>query len=132
MKTDKLSFWVTNLSNMNVSLTDLNLTIKAFSTVNLLDMRHYQYTLEQLQKSATAGSLFKKRNKLVVRKVAPPDPKREEKKSNLQSVIPSREKSIFEIKEEKYEELQITDEQFAMENADTADMDTKLVFSKKE
>src|SRR5271154_680577 len=106
------TFWITNVSNMNVSLTDLALTIKAFSTVNLMDTRHYSYTLEQLKKSAESGSLFKKRNKLVVRKLAPPDPKKDKAPINKNTAIPSRERSTFIIKEEKYEELQFSDEEF--------------------
>jgi hypothetical protein len=125
-------FWITNVSNMNVSLADLALTIKAFSTVNLMDIKHYSYTPEQLKKSAESGSLFRKRNKLVVRKIAPPDPKKETAPINRNTVIPSRERSTLEIKEEKYEELQFTDEEFAQENAETADLDAKPLFSKKE
>lgn len=51
---------------MNVTLTDLNLTIPAHSCVNLLS-KHYYYTLDQLLKSAMSGSLFKKRNKIWLR-----------------------------------------------------------------
>jgi hypothetical protein len=130
MKKESPTFWVTNISNMNVTLSDLALNIPAYRTVNLMDTRHYPYTLEQLQKSATNGSLFKKRNRIVVRKVAP-EIHKEEKPINRQTAIPSRERSILEIKEEKYEELQITNEEFAIENADLAEMDTKPVFSKK-
>ncbi len=123
-------FWLTNLSNRNVSLADLNLTIKAFSSINLLDMKHYQYTPEQLQKSSESGSIFKKRDKLIVRKIAP-----EVLKANIpfnrETFIPTREHSTLVIKDEKYEELDLSDEQFAMENAETADMDTKPLISKK-
>lgn len=124
------TFWLTNLTHMNVSLADLNLTVKAFSSVNLLDKRHYSYTLEQLQKSAESGSLFKKRDRVVVRKVAP-----EILKANVpllrETFIPTREKSVLVIKEEKYEELNISDEEFANQNAETAEMDTKPLISKK-
>lgn len=132
MKIEKPSFWVTNLSNRNVSLSDLNLTIKSFTTVNLMDTRHYQYTVEQLQKSAAAGSLFRKRDKLVVRKVAPPLPKKDERPIDRGTAIPSRERSILVINEEKYDELQVSDEEFASENAATAEMDAQpLVIKNK-
>jgi hypothetical protein len=88
--------------------------------------------MEQLKKSAESGSLFKKRNKLVVRKLAPPDPKKDKAPINRETSIPSRERSTFIIKEEKYEELQFSDEEFAQENAETADLDAKPLFSKKE
>lgn len=110
-------FWITNSSNRNVSLSDLYLTVKAYTSVNLLDKKHYYYTWEQILKSVTQGSIFKKRDKIHVRKIPP----KLEKKVMLvasNSFIPSREKSIFEIKEEKYEELEISDEDFAEENSD--------------
>lgn len=69
---NKKTFWVTNISNMNVSLRDLNISLKAMSHANLLDERHYSYTLEQLQKSAESGSIYRKRNKIKIRKVPPP------------------------------------------------------------
>jgi hypothetical protein len=126
MKTEAPTFWLTNISNRNVSLTDLNLTVKAYSSVNLLDKRHYQYTPEQLIKSAESGSLFKKRNKLVVRKIAP-----EILKANVplsrETFIPSRERSMLVIKEENYEELNVSDEQFAQENADIVELDSKPI-----
>jgi hypothetical protein len=122
-------FWVTNLSNRNVSLTDLNLTIKAFCTVNLLDTKHYPYTREQLEKSAASGSLFKKNKMISVRKVAP-----EVFDMNIpflyETYIPTRERSILTITEEKYEELNVSDEEFAKENADTAELDQKLQLTK--
>jgi hypothetical protein len=130
MKKQSPPFWVTNVSNMNVTLTDLALNIPAYRTVNLMDTRHYQYTLEQLQKSASSGSIFKKRNKIVVRNIGPAISK-ETKPIDRETVIPSRNRSVFEIKEEKYEELEISDEALANENADFADLDNKPIFSKK-
>lgn len=118
------AFWLTNISNRNISLADLNLTIKAFSSINLLDNKHYRYNLEQLEKSEQQGSIFKKRNRLKVRKVAP-----EVIKMNVpfikETYIPSRERSVLEIKEEEYEELAISDEQFAKDNADIIQLDEK-------
>ena len=121
-----VTFWVTNICNMNVSLADLNLTIKAYSSVNLLDKKHYQYTFEQLTKSVESGSIFKKRDKIMVRKIAP-----EVLKSNIpltrETFIPSRERSLYVIKEENYEELNVSDEQFADDNAELIEMDTKPI-----
>jgi len=125
-KTDQ--FWITNFSNMNVSLADLNITLKPFSSVNLLDKKHYQYTLQQLERSAAQGSIAKKKEKISVRKSCPVT-----NKDNVPlhiSSMPSRGRSIFNIKEEKYEELTISDEEFAKDNADTADMDTKPLLMK--
>jgi len=125
----KKDFWVTNICNRNVSLADLNLTIKAFSSVNLMDSRHYSYTLEQLEKSQKSGSIFNKRNRIKVRKV-PPEVIKMDVPFLKETYIPSRERSVFEIKDEKYEELTLSDEQFAEENAELADLDTKPLIIK--
>jgi len=128
---DKKDFWVTNICNRNVSLADLNLTIKAFSSVNLLDSRHYSYTFEQLKQSEISGSIFKKSTKIKVRKV-PPTAIKTNMLVTRDAHIPGRERSVFEIKNDHYEELTVSDEQFAKENADLADLDTKpLVIKEK-
>jgi len=126
-KADSPSFWVSNISNRNVSLADLNLTIRAFTAVNLLDKKHYSYTLEQLQKSAASGSIAAKSDKIVVRK-NPPKINKANVPINKESSIPSRERSVFSIKEEYYEELDLTaadkrkqDEEFAVANAELSD-----------
>lgn len=116
----KASFWVTNISKMNVSLADLNLTIKSYTMVNLLDMKHYDYSLEQLTKSATSGSLHKKRDKIVVRKLAP-EVINDKILLDRETCIPTRERSILIIKEEHYEELAVSDEEFAKEASDIQD-----------
>lgn len=122
-------YWVTNICNMNVSLADLNLTIKAYCSVNLLDHKHYSYTFEQLESSRTSGSIAKKRNRIVVRDIAP-----KVLKTDVQflkdAYIPSKIKSLYEIKTENYEELAVTDEQFAEDNAELADIDTKPMIIK--
>lgn len=128
---NKITFWVTNISNMNVSLSDLNLTIKPFSSVNLLDSKHYSYTKEQLDKSVKDGSIFKKRNKIFVRKVAPIV----EKKTILSikdTYIQSRERSVYSIKQETYEELEMTDDEFIKENIDLIDSETSILPKRKQ
>lgn len=138
-KPSSTAFWVTNKSNRNVTLADLALNIPAFRTVNLMDTRHYYYTLEQLKKSAESGSLFKKRDKMFVRMQIPEVPggtyidhktTNDGMILNRESHIPSRERSTLVIKEEKYEELNISDEEYAIENADTAEMDQKPLLIK--
>tara|TARA_B110000503_G_scaffold137320_2_gene221330 strand:+ start:244 stop:633 length:390 start_codon:yes stop_codon:yes gene_type:complete len=128
---NKITFWVTNISNMNVSLSDLNLTIKPFSSVNLLDSKHYSYTKEQLDKSVKDGSIFKKRNKIFVRKVAPIV----EVKTILSikdTYIQSRERSVYSIKQETYEELEMTDDEFIKENIDLIDSETSILPKRKQ
>lgn len=122
MKTPAPTFWVTNISNRNVSLADLNLTIKAFSSVNLMDKKHYAYTLEQLQKSSSTGSIHAKQDKIVIRKTAPTVLKLNVPFDH-ETYIPSRERSTFSIKEEYYEELNITDDDYANESAEMIEAD---------
>jgi len=130
MKTKEQTFWVTNVSAMNVTLADLALNIKAFSTVNLLDKKHYKYTLEQLLKSKESGSLFKKRDKIVVRHIPPPDPEKNKVPIVYGAIIPDRMRSLFQIEEQEYDELKVSeedqkkqDEIFAKENADLVEID---------
>lgn len=119
MKTAPKEFWIVNISNKDISIDDLYLTIRAKTSINLLDSKHYYFTWDQVFKSITSGSIFKKRNKIFIRKIPP---KFEQIKLQVDeiSVIPCRSKSIYEVKEEKYEELNVTDEQFVEENLDLA------------
>jgi hypothetical protein len=117
------SFWITNITKMNVGLYDLNFTIPPYSSVNLLDSHHFSFTIEEIQKSATSGSIYKKRDKIVVREKPPII-----NKKNLvivHSSFPSKERSLYSIKQEKYEELEISDAEYAEQNADFADLDQK-------
>src|SRR5574337_873037 len=132
MKKVEPVFWITNMSPMNFTLADLELNNKAYSTVNLLDKKHYQYTLEQLLKSQESGSLFKKRDKVVVRNVPPPDPEKNRTPIIYGSIIPDRVRSLYKIEEQEYEELKVSeedqkkqDEIYAKENADLAEIDAQ-------
>lgn len=122
------TFWVSNISKMNVSLTDLGLTIPAGKTVNLLDKKHYSYTREELLVSAATGSLFKKKSKVVVRKVPPqynPGIPGVIKEVAAPGNFPSRRRSIVEVIEKEYEELDLSDDTFAQEAADLVDETNK-------
>jgi hypothetical protein len=132
MKKDTTHFWITNMSPRNVTLADLAMNIRAFSTVDLLDKKHYKYNLEQLLKSKESGSLFKKRDKIVVREVAPPDPEKNRIPIVYGSIIPDRVRSLYKVNEEEYEELKVSnedqkkqDEIYAQENADLAELDSQ-------
>ncbi len=73
-KVKEEEFWATNISNMNVSLRDLGLTIPSNKSCNLLNSKHYSFNKEQLELSAASGSLFAKRDKILVRQTAPETP----------------------------------------------------------
>jgi hypothetical protein len=108
-------FWATNVSQLNVSLRDLGITIPSKKSVNLLNSKHYSFNKEQLELSATLGSLFAKRDKILVRQTAP----EASISTGIQvSKVPrfiaqnmARTKIIVE--EVKYAELQISEEEFA-------------------
>lgn len=123
-------FWVTNGSPRNVTLADLALNIKAFTTVNLLDKRHYKYTLEQLNKSKESGSIYTKRAFIKVRDVPPPAPEKRKIPFVESAVIPTRQRSTYKIDDTEYNEItdqfkeeqkeleKKLDEQLASENVD--------------
>lgn len=122
MSKEAKTFWITNISNKNVSLGDLNMTVKAFATINLLDSKHYHYKEEQLQKSALNGSIYNKRDKIFVRKIPPTI--EVAIMDFVETNIPTRQRSTLEIKYEVYEELNVSDEEWAAENADIVDLDS--------
>lgn len=104
-------FWITNISNRNVTLSDLNITIKSQQSINLLAPKNCIYTPEQLEKSLKSGSLFLKRDKVVKRAIPPPIDKKEKTPFDINAAMPNKPRSIFEIKIERYEELEISNEQ---------------------
>jgi hypothetical protein len=117
---DTREFWITNLSNRNVSLSDLYISVPAMSTVNLLDSKHYSFTFDQLQKSATEGSLFRKQKMIVLREIGPYSTNIPHSiQLDTNSPMPQRSRSAYEIKEEKFEELEVSDEEFAEQTADS-------------
>lgn len=120
-------FWIVNISKMNVSLSDLRLTVPAGRVLNLLDSRHFCYTLEQLEQSAKSGSLFKKSDK-IRRRGAP------EKKPPLRTIEiandyrPTRKRTLVQVEEFSFEDLpglhdeqNVSDQKFAEEFADDSD-----------
>jgi leucyl-tRNA synthetase len=100
-------FWVTNFSNRNVTLSDLNISIPAGASVNLLDPYHYKFTEEQLNKSNENGSIYHKKHLIRKRNVPPMMIPQHQLKMDPATAIPTRGNSIFEIPKEHYEELKI-------------------------
>lgn len=123
-------FWITNISNRNVTLSDLNLSVRAYSSVNLLDSKHYHYTEEQLNRSLESGSIFLKKNKIAKRIYAPQTIIKNNIEIDKQSVMPSQSNSIYEIKYEKYDELEVTDDEFAEQNIELSELDRQPLLSK--
>ena len=112
-------FWITNISKMNVCLRDLNLTVKARSSINLMDLKHYRYTLEQLQKSAESGSLYRNSDKIKVCNVAPTfRSKRIQLSKEPLARVNNPLFSTATVVEEKFEELLDNDIEMASDIAD--------------
>jgi hypothetical protein len=112
-------FWVSNVSEKNVCLADLALTVPARRHINLLDSKHFSYTLEQLEKSRDSGSLFKKSRLVKVREVAPePLVKPGKYKSKTPMFMKYNLRAAPEIEEPYFEELDVDEVSFANELTD--------------
>lgn len=112
-------FWITNISKQAIALADLGIDIMPMTSVNLLS-KHYQITPEQAINSATAGSIFKRRHSVVVRNVPPQNARKLTAFNPAEpifdpkgSAIFSRAHSTVKVEEKHYDELAITDEQYA-------------------
>jgi len=118
---DKKEFWITNISNMIVNLHDLNLFIKPYSSINLLDRKHYLISENQIYHSANSGSIFKKKDKIYIRNIAPELKQDIALDIDLEPILPYKQLSTVEFKEEVYEELLLTDEEIADQNSELDD-----------
>lgn len=107
-KVSENEFWVTNISNKNVSLPDLAFTFPARRSVNLLN-NHFSFTKEQLETSLKAGSLSKRSDVLKIRKITPPEKsayyiqKEESKEARFTTQMPLR--NMLVIENPKFDEL---------------------------
>jgi hypothetical protein len=121
---EKPTFWVTNIAKKAVSLMDLNISIQPNRSINLLDKKRYPHlTYDQIIQSSIDGSLFKKSNLVAVRKVPPGTPLRQYIPLQENAIFLDKSRSAIKIEEIHYEELDISDDQYAAENADTAEQD---------
>lgn len=103
-------------------LSDLNISVRAMSSANLLDSGHYSLTEAQVKKSAENGSIYKKRDKIRVRKV-PPYVQLSQRPMDIiaSPTLPNRTKSVYEIKAEEYDELKIDEMQAGLGEIDQTD-----------
>lgn len=121
---EEFGFWVTNISNRDITLHDLGVVVRAKNSINLLNPRHYHLTLAECEKSEKTGSIFQKKGAIIKRKGPPTINSLSFKMAiDHDAIIPDRTHSIYEIKQEQYDELIVSDEQFADENAETVEMD---------
>lgn len=107
-------FWVTNVSKRNVTIADLGLSIPTRRSYNLLDSRHFNYTEEELIKSATEGSLWKKRH-MVRMGIEPSQQPQDEGPVLSEQPIQVRKVSAVILEEPEYSDWLYSDEEFAHE-----------------
>jgi hypothetical protein len=110
----KEEFWVMNITNRNIMLSDLSLNIPAKRFYNLLDSKHFYYTKEQLEKSLKEGSLYKKSDKIKKCEAKPKFMAPARKKLSEQP-MQMRKRSAVKVTTPQYEELIISDEKYAEE-----------------
>lgn len=103
-------FWVINISRMNVSLADLNITIPRKARMNLLK---YNYTLKELEESRESGSIYRKRDKILVSYQEPIFINELSKKEISETPIKKQLRSVVKQESGKDENLLFSDEQFA-------------------
>jgi hypothetical protein len=112
-------FWITNISKQAIALSDLGIDVLPMTSINLLS-NGYNITLEQAERSKAEGSIFKRSHSIIHRKV-PPQAARKLTAFNPTepifnpngSAIQSRAHSTVKVEDPHYEELSITDEQYA-------------------
>ena len=112
---DKPSFFVINVSNRNVCLSDLALTIPAGRCFDLLN-DHFSFTIEQLKASLKDGSLYRKRDKIKIGK-GRPEVVEVGRIERSEYPIITRPRSAVKIKEPVFEDLMLSDEDYANEMA---------------
>lgn len=120
------------MSNRLISLSDLGILVQPYQSINLLDARHYSFTEEQVLASFESGSLYKRSDKIKKRKIPPPKIYKGPSPIGLdtKNQYPSKIRSLLEHKEFNYEEMQITDDEYARDNADLADEDDQGKYRK--
>lgn len=110
------AWWITNISDKNVCLADLAITVPAGQSWNLLDAKHFTFNIEQLALSRAEGSINAKRDKIKVgithkqiHKIDGPELSKQP--------IQTRKRSAIKVEETNYDEDEwmFTDEDYASE-----------------
>jgi hypothetical protein len=118
------SYWITNISRHLIDLPDLNIFVPPMCHINLLDKKHYRHlTKDQILASVTSGSIASKKGAIIPRKVPPGTPIKAYIDIEENPNMPSRQRSVIPIENITYEELNISDDEYAAENAETAEED---------
>jgi hypothetical protein len=118
--------WITNISKNIVSLGDLAVHIQPFCSVNLSDFKNYHLTEDQILKSIESGSIFTKNDKIIVRVAPPPLEKPKFIPQDHYAtfpIAPIRKRYSPEIDNNKYEELNLSDDEYAKSQLDNPEQD---------
>jgi hypothetical protein len=110
-------FWIINHSSSDISLDDLNYTIKSRKIVNLLDKRHFDITEDQILQSITSGCIYRRRDKIKIR-VSGPEVKKDEPNISNNPLI-DRSRSVYEQKTQYFDELKVDDLEFIEANIES-------------
>lgn len=84
--------WITNLTKMDISISDLNIIVKSMCSVNLLS-RRFKLDRKEIAKSLEFGTLNKKKGLLVFGLGKPRDMSNIEVKET-KTYIPDKTKSV--------------------------------------
>lgn len=108
-------WWITNVSNMNVCLSDLAITVPAGRSWNLLDSKHFSFKIEELEQSRLDGSINIKRDKIKVGITS--QQIHYDRPELSKQPIQTRKRSTVKVTEQKYDEADwlFSDEDYAEE-----------------
>jgi len=112
----KPSFWCINISDRNVCLSDLAITIPAGRHWDLLDNKRFNFTIEQLKASMKSGSIYKKRDRIKIGK-GPPQIVSLPPRKVSEYPIHVRPRSAVIVEDPQFDELIPSDQNYAEEMA---------------
>lgn len=115
--------WVTNITKLNIMIGDLRIAIPPLSTIDLLDYKHSNFSVEQVAMSINKGSLHTRLNqkKILIRESAPKETQRRIDISKTS--FPFKNTIGIKAEEKKYKEIEQDfedDEAFARDNMEAA------------
>lgn len=123
--------WVTNLTKTNLVIHDIGYTLRPYSTVDVLDYKHSYLTPEKVQKSIDDGDLRERAEKsLIVIRQSAPEKVVEKTIEVCKASFPNKTRSVVEIEEKYYKELDfddtfVSDEEFIENTLESAEEDHK-------
>jgi hypothetical protein len=113
--------WITNKTNSILRIPDIHFRIEPYQTIDVLDYKHSPITIEQAEQSLLSGSLadLYKKNKIVIRQSQPVEIPKTIEVSKVH--FTSKYKTLVEIEQRIFRELEldVTDEEFAMQNSES-------------